>query len=61
MHQSNHEPLSFFSISGAKDEDNKFVFRATKTFIATAAGAKADTLKANAELHNLQVGNTVSF
>ena len=41
-HQSKHEPLSFFSISSAKDGDNTFVFRTTKsTLIATAAGAKA--------------------
>ena len=38
------------------------MFRTAKnTFIAIAAGAKAHTLKANAELHNLQVENTVSF
>ena len=61
-HMQKKTALSFFCISGAKDDDDKFTFRNTKhTVIIPAAGKKADKLKAATELHNLSATDTVVF
>ena len=62
QHLQNMTAMSFFCISGAQDDTGKFCFRTTKhTFITKGVGAKAEILNNNAELHNLQVADTVSF
>merc|ERR1711965_307982 len=62
QHMQNKMPMSFFCISGAQDDMGKFAFRSTKhTYIAGAIGAKADKMKASAELHNLKTEETAIF
>ena len=61
-HLQNKTAVSFFCISGAKDDEGKFCFRNTKhMFITKGVGAKAEHLNNHAELHNLPAAETVAF
>ena len=58
----NKEAVSFFCISGAKDDTDKFSFRTTRnTFLTKGTGTKADSLNKNVVLHNLQAADTLAF
>ena len=62
QHLQSKIAMSFFCVSGAQDDTGKFCFRSTKhTFITKGVGSKAESLNSNAELHNLQAADTVSF
>ena len=54
--------MSFFCISGSQDDNGKFSFRSTRnTLLTKAVGTKSEKLNSDAELHNLQVEDTVAF
>ena len=61
-HMQNKKAVSFFCISGAQDDDQKFSFRTSKnTVITEAVGEKAERLNNTAQLHDLQAADTVAF
>ena len=61
-HMESKTPLCFFNISGAQDDQNKFVFRSSKHILmAEAVGDKAEKLKANTALHHLSTADTTAF
>ena len=53
-HLRSKTAVSFFCISGAQDDQRKFIFRTTKnTCLAKAVGTKAEKLNGDAVLQNL--------
>lgn len=60
--QEKKKAATFISINGSRDNEDRFMFKSTKsTDIMQAAGAKADKLNNDAKLCNLQADETVTF
>jgi hypothetical protein len=60
--QEKKKAATFISINGSRDNEDKFMFKSTKsTDIMQAAGAKADKLNNDSKLCNLQANETVTF